>query len=349
MDAEYKQDMLKGFILGNIIKKPRLSNSLTDSLLFYSKFPFTLKTSNLSKNWDGQIYATNNNGWYEWNGQEINSYNAIYVNGTFFQNYVIALYGENNTYLTGDRATNYNDETTRSFVLTGNDIYSYGSVASLFDNTYVQKRDLVLNLQTGCCYGLFENCTSLITAPSLEFMSNNGSRNYKRMFYGCTSLLTPPPIMSGTSYLNYEAFYQAFYGCSSLLFAPKLHYTRTNGSCYKEMFKNCTSLKKPPELSHITSTLSISSCFEEMFSGCINLEKLPELPKNLDYSSCAKMFEGCSKIKISTTQTAEYSYEYKLPDNVKVNSFTDMFTDTSGTFTGTPTANTTYYTSNQVI
>ena len=112
------------------------------------------------------------------------------------------------------------------------------------------------------------------------------------------------------------------------------------------MFKNCTSLKKPPELSHITSTLSISSCFEEMFSGCINLEKLPELPKNLDYSSCAKMFEGCSKIKISTTQTAEYSYEYKLPDNVKVNSFTDMFTDTSGTFTGTPTANTTYYTSN---
>ena len=65
------------------------------------------------------------------------------------------------------------------------------------------------------------------------------------------------------------------------------------------------------------------------------------------------MFNGCTKIKLSTTKTGNYQTAYRVPTvgtGVTANSaFTNMFTSTGGTFTGTPTINTTYYTENQVI
>ena len=86
-----------------------------------------------------------------------------------------------------------------------------------------------------------------------------------------------------------------------------------------------------------------------MFAGCTNLEKLPKLPLVLKTDSCKNMFNGCTKIKVSTTQTSEYNQEYKIPSDAEATSFTNMFTNTGGTFTETPVANTTYYTSNMVI
>ena len=65
------------------------------------------------------------------------------------------------------------------------------------------------------------------------------------------------------------------------------------------------------------------------------------------------MFQNCSKIKISTTKVGSYNNTYRVPfvgtGTVATNSLLDMFTGTGGTFKGTPTINTTYYTENQVI
>ena len=69
------------------------------------------------------------------------------------------------------------------------------------------------------------------------------------------------------------------------------------------------------------------------------------------------MFENCTKIKLSSTQTGEYKIAYRIPssgtgtDTAEANSLTGMFTGTGGTFTGTPSINTTYYLSsnNMVI
>ena len=59
------------------------------------------------------------------------------------------------------------------------------------------------------------------------------------------------------------------------------------------------------------------------------------------------MFYGCTSLKLSTTQSDEYTQEYRIPsfgDGVTAtNAFVDMFTNTGGTFTGTPKINTTYY------
>jgi diadenylate cyclase len=57
---------------------------------------------------------------------------------------------------------------------------------------------------------------------------------------------------------------------------------------------------------------------------------------------------------LSKTKTGEYTTAYRIPTSgtgtLKYNNLAnDMFTDTGGTFTGTPNINTTYYTSNKVV
>ncbi|MBO7535776.1 MAG: hypothetical protein J6T34_01355 [Bacilli bacterium] len=73
-----------------------------------------------------------------------------------------------------------------------------------------------------------------------------------------------------------------------------------------------------------------------------------ELPITTLAGQCYQdMFYGCSSIKISATQTGEYQKPYRIPSTGTgtnaTNALTNMFSETSGPFTGTPTINTTYY------
>lgn len=96
-------------------------------------------------------------------------------------------------------------------------------------------------------------------------------------------------------------------------------------------------------------------CYRSMFRGCTSLTSAPELPATTLTAYCYKsMFYGCKNIKLSTTQTDEYQTAYRIPTSgtvTTVPSFAldSMFTNTGGTFTGTPSINTTYYTSNTVV
>ena len=59
------------------------------------------------------------------------------------------------------------------------------------------------------------------------------------------------------------------------------------------------------------------------------------------------MFYGCTSLKLSSTQTGEYTQEYRIPSSgngtTAIEALINMFTSTGGTFTGTPAINTTYY------
>jgi hypothetical protein len=60
------------------------------------------------------------------------------------------------------------------------------------------------------------------------------------------------------------------------------------------------------------------------------------------------MFEGCTNIKLSETQTGNYTKPFRIPaegtgTSSVTNALTRMFAVTGGTFIGTPTINTTYY------
>ena len=118
--------------------------------------------------------------------------------------------------------------------------------------------------------------------------------------------------------------------------------------CYQYMFAGCTSLTKAPAL---PATTLANSCYQYMFAGCTGLTKAPTLPATTLENYCYySMFSGCTKIKLSTTQTGEYTVEYRIPTTgtgtTATNALSSMFNSTGGTFKGTPQINTTYYLSN---
>ena len=95
-------------------------------------------------------------------------------------------------------------------------------------------------------------------------------------------------------------------------------------------------------------------CYTTMFQDCTSLTTAPELPATTLAEGCYRyMFNGCSLIKLSTAQTGEYTTAYRIPSSGTGTTATDalynMFANTGGTFTGTPSINTTYYTSNTVV
>ena len=89
-------------------------------------------------------------------------------------------------------------------------------------------------------------------------------------------------------------------------------------------------------------------CYSYMFAGCTSLVTAPALPATtLAFVCYYNMFNYCSKIKLSTTKTGTYTQEYRIPTSgtgtdAEV-ALESMFEGTGGTFTGTPTINTTYY------
>ena len=172
---------------------------------------------------------------------------------------------------------------------------------------------------------------------------------YYYMFYGCTSLTSAPALPATT--LSNSCYSHMFYGCSSLTSAPALPATTLSNYCYSSMFQGCTSLTSAPAL---PATTLMSSCYSDMFRGCTSLTSAPALPATTLSDHCYySMFAYCASLKLSSTQTGGYSYAYRIPSSgtgiAAGDSLTRMFNNTGGTFTGTPTINTTYYTTNPPV
>ena len=199
-----------------------------------------------------------------------------------------------------------------------------------------------------CYYSMFNGCTALTTAPALPATTLT-EYCYNSMFYNCIALTTAPELPATT--LADYCYNTMFQGCTSLTTALKLPATTLANSCYKYMFDGCTALTTAPAL---PATTLASVCYSGMFHGCTALTTAPELPATTLANSCYNyMFNGCTNIKLSTSQTGEYQTEYRIPKSgtgtTATNALNNMFANTGGTFTGTPSINTTYYTSNTVV
>ena len=168
------------------------------------------------------------------------------------------------------------------------------------------------------------------------------------------NLLDYATVASGSHpTMGVNCYQYMFIDCTSLTQAPALPATTLAINCYNGMFQGCTSLTKAPAL---PATTLADSCYAYMFAGCKSITKAPALPAMEVYpTSYSAMFQGCTKIKLSTTQTGEYTQEYRIPysgtGTTGSNALNLMFTDTGGTFTGTPSINTTYYlsTDNMIV
>lgn len=222
---------------------------------------------------------------------------------------------------------------------TSSPVYCSGNLMHLLDYT----QDLT-TFSSGSASRMFANCTQLVTAPDLPAteVPNSG---YNSMFQGCTSLIAAPAIPAVNA--GASAFSNMFNSCSSLTTASNVganNATFGNQSCYC-MFQGCTNLTTTPALP--ATTLGYS-CYESMFSGCSSLNTIPALPAtNLGNGCYAYMFVNCRQIKMSTTQTDEYTNEFTFGTDPS-GKCDRMFRYTGGTFTGSPNK-LTYYTANEII
>lgn len=147
---------------------------------------------------------------------------------------------------------------------------------------------------------MFDGCTSLVNAPILLGMVM-GRACYQYMFYGCTSLVNAPQLPAKS--LALECYFTMFSGCTSLVNAPALPATTLAQYCYFNMFYGCTSLVNAPEL---PATTMVQQCYQQMFYNCTSLVNAPELPsKSLAKSCYNSMFQGCTNLANAPELPAE--------------------------------------------
>lgn len=166
-------------------------------------------------------------------------------------------------YIKGTYTGSYVSNTTIryiTFIMTGK-INSGGSVCSI-----IAADNYKTTTSSGFLYSLFNNCTSLLSAPELPAI-NLQERCYNRMFYGCTNLVYAPISLPATTLSQYCYFYM-FYDCTNLITAPKLPSTTLVNQCYYGMFQNCTSLVQAP---YLPATQLTTWCYANMFRGCTSL------------------------------------------------------------------------------
>ena len=205
------------------------------------------------------------------------------------------------------------------WLLTGSDIRCIGNIENLLDYATVEAGNHP-TMASYCYFAYMFSGTAITQAPALP-ATTLATTCYDNMFSG--TAITQAPALPATTLAEY---------------------------CYDDMFKGCKSLTQAPAL---PATTLANNCYASMFSGCTSLTQAPALPATTLADYCYHgMFWNCLKIKLSSTQTGEYTQEYRIPSSgtgtTGTNSYAlkDMFRYTGGTFKGTPEINTTYYLSN---
>ena len=340
----------------------------TNWLTFSSAEPFTIGVNNATKNWDGTLYySTDTYTWNEWDGT------VAIASAEHDGEQRVYMCGSGNSKITGSSSSVYADSKNKRWVITGSKVRFDGNIETLLDHELVSKgkhpskgwfcfcylfayceslvsapKLLADSMSRGCYASMFEGCTALTSAPELP-ATTLVAQCYSSMFKGCTALTSAPELPATT--LAAQCYSSMFMGCTSLTSAPELPATTLDYGCYNYMFYGCTSLTSAPEL---PATTLAQWCYCDMFNGCVSLTMVQKLPATTLPSGCyCRMFEGCTSVKLSKTQSGEYPNEYRIPTEgtgtMATNALNDMFTGTGGTFTGTPSINTTYYTANEVV
>lgn len=289
--------------------KSMIIDSVPNNYLeFECPVPFTLSVQG-TKQWNGKIYYYFNSTWNEWDGTSALS--PIVVGST----YRIRLVGIYNTKISN--SSGYFKFTTSYSIP---NIIIRGTLDCLLDYRYVDNGVINTNIDVAYSY-LFANNPKIKEADNLILRSSLYYGIYGHLFANCTGLVKAPSLPATT--LATYCYYEMFAGCSSLTNAPQLPATTLAQYCYAGMFKNCTSLT--------AQDIPIFPVIDYFPSYC-----------------CQEMFKGCTGIKIHTSELIITPNTYRIPASgwtvdIGTDCLKDMFTGTSGGFTGTPQFLQTYY------
>ena len=379
----------QGYIDASIFAPATFKPEGKSYLTFSSSKSFTLKVAGATKNWNGTLEVFSyDKTWTIWDGTTtLSAYNndgeyvlylrgtgnTVITNGVYSGRWVIS--GTNIKCIGNiDNLLDYTTVESGNHPTMANNCYKY-----MFQGctSLISAPELPATTLSKSCYSsMFQGCTALTQAPALP-ATTLADYCYNSMFQGCTSLISAPALPATT--LADYCYNSMFQGCTSLISAPELPTTTLSNGCYSFMFRGCTALTQAPALPATTlaiycyssmfqgctslisapalpaTTLS-SDCYGSMFDGCTALTQAPALPATKLSKSCYSfMFRGCTSLKLSSAKTGEYTQAYRIPTTgtgtTATGALTNMFAFTGGTFTGTPSINTTYYlsTDNMIV
>ena len=237
----------------------------------------------------------------------------------------ISLNNGDKVYVRGVLSADNNLTNHTQFKMTGK-IAASGNCNALWNY-----QDLNAPLKAYCGYHMFQDCTSLTTAPELP-ATELAEYCYFNMFSGCTSLTTAPELPA-TELAEY-CYYCMFQDCTSLTTAPELPATILAEGCYWLMFKYCTKLTTAPEI--LPATTLAASCYSNMFYGCTSLTSAPELPATELANECyLNMFLGCTSLttapELPATELANKCYLNMFRDCTSLTYIKCLATDISAT------------------
>ncbi len=331
-DTEETQFLIGGYFsadhyinsaeISEIVDKPQPTPVTGNYVKFESDtaFTFTFDLTNANSTIE---YSLDNSTWDSYASQtQINVQRAIYLRGT------------------GGTHICTNSTTVSPFTLTNaTNVKVSGNLNALLDYENPPTK-----LTYAYCFKYLFSKYYIVDVSELILPAMTLAEGcYQCMFCFCSSL-TSAPALPATTLADY-CYESMFRGCSSLTSAPTLPATTLADYCYYAMFSGCSSLTSAPAL---PATTLASGCYKSMFHSCKSLTSAPELPATTLAGNCYnKMFYGCTSLKLSETQTDEYKTPYRIPTTgtgtTTSTALYNMFTSTGGTFTGTPTINTTYY------
>ena len=218
-----------------------------------------------------------------------------------------------------------------------------GNIMSLLDGKNFKSLDI--EGRDNCFRRAFINCKGLKTAPKLP--ARIVPRDcYLEMFAGCENLEVAPELPA--TIVRQGAYFEMFRDCTKLKTTPHLLATNLTQNAYNGMFKGCSSLESAKDLPRPTR-ITGSYIYKQMFANCTSLTNAPVIniikgASDFDIQEYVSMFEGCLSLRISENG-GEGKKILDLTDDpsIQQSQTYDMFKNTGGTFTGTPTIGNTYW------
>ena len=147
-----------------------------------------------------------------------------------------------------------------------------------------------------------DNFIGQTTLPSDNYNFNGIFRGSKVV--DASNLILPATTLADNCYR------QMFRNCTSLTAAPELPATTLTNYCYYDMFDGCTSLTTAPELPATTLTIY---CYAYMFNECTSLSYIKCLATDISASSCLSYWVQ------NVAATGTFVKEYKLK-SIPINS-----------------------------
>ena len=266
-----------------------LEEGQTSATISYSNVYQQLHNKNLQFSYDDQ-------NWEDWTGAKtIHAGEKLYVRGL-------------DDYVYNNQVSPWN----AFFTISQGYVECHGNIMSLCNNsniiksmsfnslfyraTYLKTAPYIIadEVKTDGCSFMFDGCSNLKSINKID-VKKVGIQGFSGMFNNCSSLVNIPSILPATELAPY-CYFQMFKDCTSLTKAPELPATTLKLFCYQDMFSGCTSLTAAPEL---PATTLAESCYHNTFENCSSLTQAPSiLPATTLKNGCySNMFNGCRSLE----------------------------------------------------